>query len=203
MHKISRLGKIEPNDVIVFNLPYDKFGNLQFDITNRYCKRVLGTPGDRIGAVDGHYWNDRALKPIGVLEEQERLRWMFDSVFIWLGMYEVLPCPKSNWNIKNWGPIIVPSKGASLPINEFTRELYRQIIEYETGTVLDDSVSFYQFQDDYYFGVGDNVMNSYDSRFWGFIPEEFIIGVVGGIKSNKRSNLIQADYNDMNEKKSE
>jgi signal peptidase I len=166
--------KIRPNDIIFFNKP------VETDKVEVYCKRVLGCPGDRIGAVDGHYWNDKYLKPIGVSEEQERLRWMFDGFFKATNSFEVIPFSDPDWNIKNWGPIVVPAKGWTATLNDLTRELYRQVIEKETGEVLEDSLREYTFQKDYYFAVGDNAMSSFDSRYWGFIPEDYIIGIVGG-----------------------
>ena len=137
-------------------------------------------PGDRIGAVDGHCWNDRFLKPVGVVDEQEKLRWMFDGFFRMTNSYEVIPYSDSDWNIKNWGPVIVPAKGLTMILDDFTRELYRKVIEYETGEPLDITLNEYTFQKDYYFAVGDNAMSSFDSRYWGFIPEDYIIGIVGG-----------------------
>ena len=68
----------------------------------------------------------------------------------------------------------------TINVNDTTRELYRQVIEYETGVMLEDSVVEYTFRGDYFFAVGDNAMSSFDSRYWGFIPEDFIIGIVCG-----------------------
>ena len=181
-YRIHGFRDIVPGDVILFNLPYigNNIEKIAFNSKEEYCKRVLGTPGDRIGAVDGHYWNDKYLKPVGVLEEQERLRWMFDGYFRMINSYEVIPYSDSDWNIKNWGPVIVPAKGQTMSLDDFTRELYRKVIEYETGEPLDETLKEYTFQKDYYFAVGDNAMSSFDSRYWGFIPEDYIIGIVGG-----------------------
>ena len=74
----------------------------------------------------------------------------------------------------------MPAKGLTVTLDDFTRELYRKVIEYETGGPLDESLKEYTFRGDYYFAVGDNAMSSFDSRYWGFIPEDFIIGIVGG-----------------------
>lgn len=166
--------KINPNDIIIFNKPADS------DNVEVYCKRVLGCPGDRIGAVDGHCWNDNYLKPVGVIEEQEKLRWMFDGFFRMTNSLDVIPFSESDWNIKNWGPLIVPAEGLTLTLDNLTRELYRQVIESETAQTLADSVKEYTFRKDYYFAVGDNAISSSDSRYWGFIPEDFIIGIVCG-----------------------
>ena len=94
--------------------------------------------------------------------------------------YEVIPFSDADWNVKNWGPVTVPSKGWTVALNDFARELYRQAIEHETGIALEDSLKEYTFRKNYYFAVGDNAMSSFDSRYWGFIPEDFIVGIVGG-----------------------
>lgn len=181
--RMPGLRKIRVGDVICFNYPhgYDD-EKIEFKINYVFCKRVLGTPGDRIGAVDGHYWNDKVLKPIGVLKEQDQLRWMFDGLFMMINNYDVLNQIDLGWNIKNWGPLIVPSKGMTVCLDDNNRELYRQVIEYETGLKLLDKTTSYTFNGNYYFAVGDNASKSNDSRYWGFIPEEFIIGIVGGKK---------------------
>jgi signal peptidase I len=94
--------------------------------------------------------------------------------------YEAVPFKRKDWNRKNWGPVIVPASGLTMSLDDFTRELYRKVIEYETGKPLEESVAEYTFKKNYYFAVGDNAMSSYDSRYWGFIPEDFIIGIVAG-----------------------
>ena len=172
--RLCFMQKVMPNDIIIFNKPVNAKGE---DV---YCKRVLGCPGDRIGAVDGHCWNDKVLRPIGVVGEQEKLRWMFDGFFTMSNSFEVFPFTRKDWNLKNWGPITVPATGLSVSLDVFTRELYRQVIEFETGKTLEDTVTEYIFRGNYYFAVGDNAMSSFDSRYWGFIPEDFIIGIVCG-----------------------
>lgn len=192
--------KILPGDVICFNYPhgYDDETKIEFKINYVYCKRVLGIPGDRIGATDGHLWNDKVLKPIGVLEEQEKMRWTFDGFFIWSQGYDVFPQSGMGWNIKNWGPLIVPSKGMTVSLDDSSRELYRQIIEYETGGILDSTVKEYMFSENYYFAVGDNTSYSHDSRHWGFIPEDFIIGIVAGkkVRNNPYQTFIEEGNQD-------
>lgn len=185
--RVHGIRDIVPGDVVLFNVPYVGYNieTIMFNTDLEYCKRVLGAPGDRIGAVDGHCWNDRFLRPVGVVEEQEKLRWMSDGFFRMTDSYEVIPYTNTDWNIKNWGPVIVPAKGLTMILDGFTRELYRKVIEYETGEPLDESMQEYTFRGDYYFVVGDNAMSSFDSRYWGFIPEDFIIGIVGGHKYRK------------------
>lgn len=187
--RLKGLRRICPNDIICFNFPHrDNLKQINFNKNVVYCKRVLGTPGCRIGAVDGHYWNDKYLKPIGSIKTQENMRWMYDSIFVWNNCYKVFSEAENNWNIKNWGPLYVPAKGTLIKIDKNNRELYRQIIEYELGDYLDEKVTEYVFKENYYFVVGDNVINSNDSRYWGFIPEDFIIGIVGGRRVKNRQN---------------
>jgi signal peptidase I len=97
------------------------------------------------------------------------------------------PMWRSPWTIKNMGPLYVPAKVDIIPLSEWHCTLYGQIIEYETsshlefkdGTALIDRVStdHYNFQDDYYYMLGDNSPYSNNSRYLGFVSGRFIIGV--------------------------
>ncbi len=90
------------------------------------------------------------------------------------------------WNYSQMGPIYIPEKGKTVPLNLKTLPLYKKIIKhYEDNTLsvsgnqikingeLTDS---YTFKQDYYWMMGDNRDHSEDSRAWGYVPENHIVG---------------------------
>ena len=91
-----------------------------------------------------------------------------------------------NWNEDNFGPIFVPKAGMTVEINETTLPLYKKIIrEYEKNELSKEGSSIfingkettnYTFQQDYYWMMGDNRHRSEDSRYWGYVPENHVVG---------------------------
>ena len=91
-----------------------------------------------------------------------------------------------DWTIDDFGPLIIPEKGMKITLNEENYALYRQAInKFENTTLsridrdflIDGKVlTDYIFKNNYYFMLGDNRHESNDSRYWGLVPEQCIIG---------------------------
>jgi signal peptidase I len=175
-------------DIVVFEYPGDRDQLVPNELGVNYVKRCIGTPGDTVEIIDKvifvngkEFWKPSFIK-------YYKGRW---------GDY-LQPSPKGNvetrifpkgmpWNEDNYGPLVIPKKGQTIPLNTYNVEQWRTIIDREYGekvvaikngvvNIKDIPVSSYTFKKDYYFMMGDNRDDSLDSRFWGLVPRDLVVG---------------------------
>jgi len=92
----------------------------------------------------------------------------------------------TNWTVDNFGPITIPEAGKTVQLTQQNLPLYKRIIENYEGNTLEnngnsikingESATSYTFKQNYYWMMGDNRHRSEDSRYWGFVPEDHIVG---------------------------
>jgi len=165
--RLAGFSKVKQNDIIVFNHPQN--GDV-------YIKRCVATPGDTIEIIKGAVYVNRILisnppkvflNPTISMDQQSHLNYGDLAL-----------------DLKNIPPIIIPFKGMQIQLDTTQSPFYMKIV------AKNDTVNFsgycdrptisknntYTFKSDFYFLMGDNMLRSIDSRFFGPVPESAIIG---------------------------
>ena len=188
IHRLPGLGKVKRNDVLVFHYPYPhKNDSLSMHLLKYYVKRCIALPGDTMGIWKGHYYIKGINEPIGNIEAQKRIEKLQKENARGIVM-DAYPWDKYiNWTIQDFGPLHVPARGQTVVMDSTAVKLYRNLIEWEQKEKLtyqgkevflgDSLIREYRFQENYYFMGGDYMENSKDSRYWGLLPEPYIVGV--------------------------
>lgn len=185
VYRIPGVKGIQRNDVLVFNFPHpNSWDKIEMHILKYYIKRCIGLPGDTLSIRNGFFQVDGVGTPLGNRESQEQVAGTdkFPD-----GIFHCFPYDGTiGWNIKEFGPLHIPARGDSVRMDRTNFVLYKKLIEWEQQGTLQyrDSTVFldeqpiggYRFRKNYYFMTGDKSMNSQDSRYWGMLPEEYIVG---------------------------
>lgn len=146
----------------------------------QYLKRLVGEPGDKIEVINQVLYVNGEKFPwpeAGILAQKPQPK----------GFQNPMIFPRGkNWNEDNYGPITIPRKGQVLELSKdnfiewdtFIKREGHNIEMKPDGKILIDGkeTNTYTVENNYYFMMGDNRNNSLDSRFWGFVKREAIIG---------------------------
>jgi len=179
--QLPAISEPKKGDIIVFEYPGDRDVLVPKDILN-YVKRCVAEPGDEIEIKNKVvYINGKeASRPYNI---QYLARNMLAKNYTRLDIF-----PKgSGWNKDHYGPLVIPKKGDVVKLTSDNIETYRMLINRNYGKRVVETkgnniyidgklANEYTIPQDYYFAMGDNRDDSADSRYWGFVPREKIIG---------------------------
>ncbi len=175
-------------DIVVFEYPGDRDQLRADELGINYVKRCIGTPGDTLEIKDKvvfingkEFW-----RPLHIKYNNVGVRTHYNSKPVGYGDPNIFP-KGMNWNQNNYGPLVIPREGYTIPLNKFNVEQWRTTIDREYGkrvinikddivTINNIPVSSYTFKKDYYFMMGDSRDNSLDSRFWGLVARDMVVG---------------------------
>lgn len=178
----------KPKDIVVFEYPGDRDQLIPSEKGINYVKRCIGTPGDTIEIKDKvvfvngkEFWRPSFIKYYKGNNHPSNRFYPKGH-----GDYNIFP-KGMPWNGDNYGPFVVPRKGMTIPLNTYNVEQWRTTIDREYGervvdiknnvvTINGMPVSSYIFKKDYFFMMGDNRDDSADSRYWGVVPRDLVVG---------------------------
>jgi signal peptidase I len=178
---IFNIGKPEVNNLVVFEFPKG-FNRDSLMNNSKFIKRIVACPNDTFQIINKELFvNGEKLDlptTIKFSKENQRGAWVKEE-----GIYP----PGSKWNRDNYGPIVIPAKGDTIRIKPRNFDWWKSVIVMDYGerslisegsviTLNGKPIQEYVLTQDHYFVVGDNLDVSMDSRYFGFITENMIVG---------------------------
>ncbi|MCH8032236.1 MAG: signal peptidase I [Bacteroidetes bacterium] len=174
-------GKPEINDLIVFKFPVINSDDAVYNNIN-LIKRIVALPGDTLQIINKKIFINR--KEINL---PETARHGFENIKPKGKEDEGIFYSGTGWNSDNYGPVRVPAMEDTIKFNTDIIEIWKRLIVYEyekkvvrkEGSVItinDKPVRNYVIKKNHYFVIGDNFNNSHDSRYFGFVNEDMILG---------------------------
>ncbi len=194
--RLKGLREVKRNDILVFEFPYKIPDKIQQGGGVFYIKRCVAIPGDTFYIDNGIYKVRGIDAALGYIEKQKKLSKREEATFD-EGLRYTFPKDTVHfqWTIKNFGPLYIPAKGDNIEIDSRSVLLYKNLIEYETGSEIsiangvvylgESLLDNYTFQQNYYFMAGDGVFDSVDSRYWGLLADDLIIGKAAIVWTSK------------------
>lgn len=184
--RLPGVRRLRVGDVAVFNCPYGRGGDdIAFKINYVYCKRCWGVPGDTVWIKDGQLvgGGDFQNRPGQNLKADGFMDFLAsalpEKVSVQAGNFAG---EEGRWTLKDFGPIVVPKRGMTIALDSVALRHYGRAIDWERRCAGNNSEIIeggtYSFRQDWYFFVGDNFLNSWDSRHFGFVPADFVVGIV-------------------------
>jgi len=167
----------QKGDVIVFIYPGDR-DEVEDKDFQYYLKRCIAVGGDTITIRDNVvYVNGKKQDMPEFAKTDPSSPRAYDK-------WQTFP-PGMNFSRDNYGPIVVPKEGDKIPLSKINWKFWEYFIKKEGHEITTDNIGViidgkpadhYVVERDYVFGMGDNRDHSADSRYWGFIPVENVVG---------------------------